>query len=197
MRARRVHPLEPWSRLVQIPLTQLACLVQQDPRVMDDFAVARPEFDRLDVLPLVDRHRQDEVAEDIVPLGRNRERLPHGDDEIRLPQLPAVREPRRRRALARVSLDGARVDPFPDRLDIVVVEPALALEMTELGVGLPRRHEPVLGGRHDLLGSLLDVAVAQQRERGGFAWPMAGSAVLENDWGDVPIEGQGTLGGLD
>ena len=77
------------------------------------------------------------------------------------------------------------------------VEPPLPFEMTELGVGLPRRHEPVLGGRHDLPGPLLDVVVAQQRERGGLARPMAGGAVLENDGGDVPVEGEGTLGGFD
>ena len=112
-------PSNPGPGSSQVPLAELAGVVQQDPRVMDDLAVARPELDRLDVLPLVDRHRQDEVAEDIVALGRNRERLRHGHDEIGLPQLPAVREPRRRRPLARVALDGARIDPFPERVDIV------------------------------------------------------------------------------
>ncbi len=134
--------------------------------MVDDLAVARPEFDGLDVLALVDRHRQDEVAEQILAFSRDGERLAHGQDKIGLAQLPAVRKARRCRTVARVALDGSAVDPIPQRVDVVRVEPPLPFEMPEFGVGLPRRHEAILGGRHDLPRPLLDVVVAQQCERG-------------------------------
>jgi hypothetical protein len=134
MRALRIHPLEARSRIVEIPLTQIAGFVEQDSRMVDDLAVARPEFDGLDVLELVDRHRQDEVAEQILAFSRDGERLAHGQDEVGLAQLPAVRKARLCRTVARVALDGSLVDPIPERVDVVRVEPPLPFEMPELAV---------------------------------------------------------------
>ena len=166
MRALRIHPLEARSRVVEIPLTQIAGFVEEDSRMVDDLAVARPELDGLDVLELVDRHRQDEVAEQVLAFSRDGERLAHGQDKVGLAQLPAVRKARLCRTVARVALDGSLVDPIPERVDVVRVEPPLPFEMPEFGVGLPRRHEAMLGGRHDLPRPLLDVVVALQCERG-------------------------------
>jgi hypothetical protein len=55
----------------------------------------------------------------------------------------------------------------------------------------------MLRRRNDLLRPLLHVVVAQQREGRGFTRPMARSAILKNDGGHVPVEGQGTLGSFD
>ncbi len=135
--------------------------------------------------------------EQVLTFGGHGERLGHRQDEIRLPEMPALWKARRRRPFARIALDGACVDPVAQRLDLAVLEPPFALEMPELRVGLPRRHEAMLGRRNDLRRPLLDVAVAQQRERRGFAGPMARRAVLKNDGCHVPVEGQGTLGSFD
>jgi hypothetical protein len=164
---------------------------------MNGLAVARPEFDSLNVPALVQRHRQNEVAEQILAFGRHGKRLGHGQNQVGLPEMPAVRKARRRRPFARIALDGTRLDPIAQRLDFLVVEPPLPLEMPELGVRLPGRHEAMLGRRHDLRRPLSDVVVVQQRERRGFTRPVARRAVLKNDGGDVPVEGEGTLGGFD
>ena len=165
MRALRIHPLESRSRIVEIPLTQIAGFVEQDPGMVDDLAVARPELDGLNVL------------DSLIGTGRTKFRnrsLPsagtvNASRMVRTRSgLPSC-QPSVKRGCAgrsRVPLDGSLVDPIPERVDVVRVEPPLPFEMTEFGVGLPRRHEAMLGGRHDLPRPLLDVVVALQCEWG-------------------------------
>ena len=68
---------------------------------------------------------------------------------------------------------------------------AVIREFAEARLGLPRRHDFLAGDAGDLFGVFADIAIVEEGKRGDFAGAMADGAVLEDDEGDVLVEGWG------
>jgi hypothetical protein len=52
----------------------------------------------------------------------------------------------------------------------------------------PRGHETAIRKLDNLRSTLFEIGIGQQRKWSNFTRPMAGSAVLENNWGDIAVE---------
>ena len=157
-------------------------------QVMDDGGVARLALDRLDVAIF------GEAGLDVVaapPVGRfgGHDVLRRGDDQIGLPDVPAIGvvELARLGHVGHVAERRARVDPFHDLCDFVFTKRRIVLEALEADVRIdaPRRHRA--------LGDLLldrsrpgpDVLVREQRHRRHLPGAMAALTRLLQDRRDV------------
>ena len=142
-------------------------------------------LDRGHPLVLGEVGRHGEVLVRHLALGRHVERLCHLEHHVWRPDLPPVDECRRRGQLVEVATRGPGVDPLHDGVALGVGQPSLIPELSDRGVGVPRRHLP----RQDLVldgaapGSRL--LVGHQRHRRHLARAMAGDTVLVQDRRDV------------
>jgi hypothetical protein len=184
-----VHAAEPGARVARVQPPRGPGAVEQDVRVVHDGLVARAQLERPHVARRRHRDGDHEVAEHVRAFGGHRERLRHLQHQVRRPELPALRESRRRGPVCRGAFRSALAHPPLYQLDLLVAEAPLALELAVARLGGPRRH--VSAGRHpgDLPGPALHIGVGEQAEGPGFARPMARRAVLEHDRGDVRVEG--------
>src|SRR6185437_10763436 len=83
----------PWLFFVLRPSRTGGVEVQD--AMMDDAAIAGPEFDARDGLVFRDRNRNDEALIDVAAVGRHGKIFRHFQHEIRLAQLPAIDKLRR------------------------------------------------------------------------------------------------------
>ena len=155
---------------------------------MHNCARARTEFDGADVTVFRESSRNREVSIDVGTARRHFERLWHLENQIGFAELPTVRERRYLRHLRRVSARHPLRDPLTDRLNLFIRQSPLVGEIAEAVLGVPRRHVPRLGHVRDQRAALCHVLITDERKRRGFAWPMAGDAVLIKDRRDVFAE---------
>ena len=121
----------------------------------------------------------------------------HGHDEVGLAQLPPRRE-RRRAAAARFGSPSSV--PSATHCWRVWISASVSRRSPSNspmpGLGLPRRHEPVLDRLGNLPRPLPRIVVGQEVERRRFAGPMAGGTVREEDRRDVLAVGHPVGRGL-
>ena len=152
--------------------------------VLEDAAVAGFEFECPDITARIDRQRDREIAEDVGAVGGHRR------DQIGLAEFPVVGPRRQWRQVVGIALEFATGDPAADRGDLALGQTAFASEATVAGFGFPRRHIAALGDVADLLGAGDDIAVAEQVEGRRAFGTMAGGAVLQDNGGDIAVEGR-------
>src|SRR5436190_13528231 len=152
---------------------------------MDDARVAGMELDAGDVGARRDRNANRENAEGIGFLRRQRKCGVGLDDQVGLPEQPAVRPLRQRRKVLRITFRRSALRPLIDRGDLAIGQQALPDEVRNPRFDLPWRHEARCGDRGDLRGTAPDVVVTGQRERSGTAIAVAGDARLKHDRRDV------------
>ena len=141
---------------------------------------------------LSNRNRDCELAEDIVPVGPQREGLGHFDDEVRLAEPPSAEPFRYRREVGGVPCGRPGIDPPGDQIDLGFAQPPVADERTAVPrLRLPGRHRPGRGRLPDGASPWSGVVVGQEAERSGGAGAVTGGAVLEDEWCDVPVERDG------
>ena len=158
--------------------------------VVDDAAVAGFEFECPDITGRIDRQRDREIAEDVGAVGGQGIGGGHRRDQIRLAEFPVVGPRLQWRQVGGIALEFATGDPAADRGDLALGQTAFASEATVAGFGFPRRHIAALGDVGDLLGAGDDIAVAEQVEGCRAFGTMAGGAVLQDNGGDIAVEGR-------
>src|SRR5262249_40602867 len=109
-----LHPAEADIRILAVELARGAETVHQNIGVMDDLGVAGQDLERSDVAPTLDRHREDEVAEEVRAASTKRVRLRKLEDEVRLAEEPAVREGGDGRQLRGIALARSPLHPARD-----------------------------------------------------------------------------------
>src|SRR5690349_17994949 len=127
--------------------------------MMNDGAIARSVFHRLEVFAGGKLQRNHEAAVVVPSLGGQLVRLRHLQDHVGLAKLPAIGKLRWRRPISRVALRSTSLDPTVDELDLLFAEPALVGEWCRTRLCLPRGHAPLPGDSSDQLGPFADVAV--------------------------------------
>ena len=178
------------------------CRIEPHVGVVDDSGVRCPrgagapdrrlELEALHEPRLSNRDRDRELAEDIVPVGPQREGLGHFDDEVRLAEPPCAEPLRYRREVGRVSCGRPGIDPPGDQIDLAVAQPPVADERTAVPrLRLPWRHRPGRGRLPDGASPWPGVVVGQEAERSGGAGAVTGGAVPEDEWCDIPVERDG------
>ena len=121
--------------------------------------------------------------------------LGHGHHQLRFTEPPTGCEPRGGRQHRRIAFGRAAVGPTPKCPDRLLGEPAFADEGLRPRLWEPGRHVPGRGHCGDPFGPLPRSGVHLEAEGTDTALAVAGDAVLEEDRGDVPGEGDGFLGG--
>ncbi len=158
--------------------------------VVDHFARARPDLDRLHPLVLGEVRRNLEVLVFHESIGRHLVVDRHRDDRVRLAERPALDVLRRRRQVLRIALGRAVVRPALDDGLLLIAQSALVGELAVGLVGMPRRHD----AGDDLVADLLRVrpraVVGEERHRRDLARPVTAGAVLVKDRRDVFREGR-------
>src|SRR5947199_4263899 len=180
LRALRDHPVVPRLSIRAVAPPRGARAIDADDGVVDDRRGAGTKLDGADETAGRQRDAHHDVAEDVVFTGLDGVWLRHGDDEIRLPQLPSLGPPRRLRTVLGLAFRLAFVGPALDRGDLRIGQAPLAHEFAD-ALGEPGRHPPRFRHSDDLLRALLDLAVLEQREGGRLAGAMTRRAVLEQD----------------
>src|SRR5262249_37315321 len=109
---------------------------------MHDAGIPRLKLHTPHVLGAVDRNRDRELAEDILPASWKYVGW-HFDDEIRLAQPPPGGPLRQCRQIKWTAFDAAFGHPLLDARGLLVTQPALADKRTTIAwLGLPGWHSP-------------------------------------------------------
>ena len=156
---------------------------------MRDGAIARIEFDSGDVLGARRWNRNNEIAIDISALGGDfvARRL---DDQIRLAERPTFGPRGKFWKVGGIAFGNARSVPVGESLNLFLGKETFAFVMAVRRIGQPRGHDAFGGQFGDLLRTLGNVVVIEQRERRALAGAMAGRAIFENDRRDIARKGR-------
>ena len=157
--------------------------------MMEDTWISGPDFDGLHPARGGDGHRQDEIPENLLPVGGKGVRLPDAEDEVGRTELPLIAEPGRLRRAGDRTQGRALADPVLNELDLGGGQAAFFGEIAVAGLGKPRRHVAAFGYRGNLGGVTFHVVIVEEREWRCFTGPMTGRAVMVHDGSDLLIEG--------
>ena len=179
-------------RIVLVEVPRCAGRIELHRRVMHDPRIAGSQLPRFDEPPRRDRHRNDEMAIDVVAAGAKRVGSGHGDDDVRRAEVPGAGRDGSGRHGAGVAFRHAAGDPPLNQRDLLVAQ-SLASPRTGRNL-VPASRAACIGSwsRRDLLGVGAGVRIAQQTERRRSARPMARRAMLEDDRRDVFGESHGS-----
>ena len=166
-------------------------------RVMRDLAALQrlgPDLDRAHPARLGDARRRDALVPDVLRHRRHGE-VVRLDDQVRLflaerrREVPAliVGPLLWRRHVLRVALRRAGVDPADDRVDLIVGERSVVLELLDADgpIDLPRRHLAVADARLDRARPRPRLGEGHERHRRHRVGPVTGLALLLEDRRDV------------
>ena len=166
--------------------------VDADVGVVDDFRVARTEFQPAHEPRAGDGQRQHKDPEHVGAIGLQQVRLGKRHDQIGNAELPAVSPPARHRKITAVTFLPALIDPALNRCDLGIAQRVLSDERPVIRIDFPGRHRPISGDLGDLGRALADVAEGQQTERGRTARVMAHAAPVGHQRGDIAGIGERT-----
>src|SRR5215470_9065270 len=155
--------------------------------MMHGVGVARADLYGLHIARLAETGREDEIPEGVGAIGRRREFLLGGDDEIGRTKLPTTCE-FGRRGSRRWPLGHARLHPRFNGLDLCIGEPAFVLKFAVSRCGQPRRHVATPRDGYDLRRVFSGVVVREQWERPRASGMMARSAVRKQNRCDVAMK---------
>ncbi len=164
---------------------------------MDYARIARPELEGARQAILAQLRWDHEDSINVGPIGRDLVLFGHGEHEIRLSQLPAGNEMRRRRKVGWIAAWGSISDPGGDAFDVAGIQAPFVEKPAESSPGPPGRHDSLFDHRRDLRGPVADLFVACQRKRSALTLAMAAHAVGKNDRRDVATECQLLRGHVD
>ena len=157
---------------------------------MHHLGVAGAELERDHHLVLDEAGGNDEIAVDVLAVGRHREGLGHPQHQVRLTEAPlGVRTERDRHGVVGIAQPGAVLGPGCEERDLVVAEAARIAERAEVGHRPPRRHEPLAGHEGDHAVPAFRVVVAFERKRGDAAISVTFDAVGFEQRRDVAVVG--------
>jgi hypothetical protein len=187
---RNDHAGETEFGIEPVAAAAFAGAVELDQGVMNDLGIARAEFEGAHIFRPGNRNRDDEIAVGIGPIGREKVRFGHRDDEVGRTEVPIALPGGQRREIRRGTFRRTFLNPLSKHGDLEVRKAAFPDEPAVAFFRRPGRHITTRGDREDVGGVLFDVGKGEERERRGLAGAMAAGAVFENDWGDVFVEGQ-------
>ena len=90
--AESIPGVEARLRVRTIAAARVTGFVQMHPAVVHDATIAGPKLDAVDRHVVVERKRHGKRPVDIRPIGRDDERLGHGENQVGLPEPPAIGE---------------------------------------------------------------------------------------------------------
>src|SRR5579884_905212 len=175
-----------WSRS-DSPAAELARtpLVAEVQGMMHHFTRAGTDVDGCYPLVLGEMEWQDEIAVDVRPIGGHVEGPVHGDDQVRLAEIPALWELRYLGEFLGIALGHAVFYPALEQGNLPVAQAALVAKVAVARLRLPRRHVAALDHIENGSAALLDVAIAHQFEGSRLPRTMTAGAVVEDDRGNV------------
>jgi hypothetical protein len=162
-----------------------AAVVQEKQNVVQHFGRGSLKLDGGDPLVFEKVQRDHEVLVNVRPLGGHLEGPIHLYDKVRLAKLPAIREFRRGRSLQRIALRRTCFYPPIEQSNPRIRQAPRIAEVTVSGFGLPWRHVAFLHDSQHRLRAFAYVGVFHKRERCDLTWPVARSAVVEDERRDV------------
>ena len=124
----------------------------------------------------------------VVHGGSTHQKLGNGQHHVGL-DVPAFREYGSRRQILGVSFFGSGSHPGIDGGDLGVGQPRIINEIAHLGVGMPGRHLAIHHRITNRPRPGTGVLISHQRHGSDVVGTMADHAVLEENRGHVPVEG--------
>src|SRR5262249_44818854 len=125
---------------------------------------AGPQLDGRHPSVLREVEPQHEIADHVWPVRWHVKRPVHGDDQVRLAEIPALLELRQLREHPWVALRHAGLHPAAEQADLMVTEAPLIPELAVSRLRLPWRHVAALDDLENGPPALLDVAVRHEFE---------------------------------
>ena len=107
-----IHAGEARLAILPVALAQHARVVHDEIRVMYRSLAARPELHGADISGLLQLHRDNKIPKHINARGGHLIRLTHVQHQVRLAELPAFHEVRRRRQCRAIAFRLARLGPL-------------------------------------------------------------------------------------
>src|SRR5699024_6310977 len=139
--------------------------VDADAGVMENARIVRAELHRAHVCGRSQRHLDYEIPKDVRTVSLQRIRFRKLQDQVGLAQLPAIWPSGDRRPIGGITLDRSLLHPFLDRVDFLVVKPALVEELPVPSLWRPGWHQPAFGGLRDFTGAASNVLIVEHAER--------------------------------
>jgi hypothetical protein len=202
-----VHGPESRPRVGAVERSRDARHVERQVGVVQHLRAVRTKLDGAHVPRRGNRHRKDEVAEDVARPWPDLVRFGRLQHEVGRAELPAAGGWRRCGRVGRIAFGRAALSPLRNQRDLVVAEPPFAGEHGGTWLGQPRWHGAPLHRRRDLARvapSRVVVEHAERRPRDAnrivigrcgarrghvIDRAMTAGAVVEQDWRDVAAEG--------
>ena len=128
---------------------------------MHHLPVSRVKFNRPHPPRGIERQRHDEIAINVLPLGRQRVGLRHLRDHVGLAELPAFFPWSRDRCIRRFSLRRPFLHPAPDELNLLIAQPPLIRELANAMFRKPRRHVAGLCYLGDLCRVFFHIVISE------------------------------------
>jgi hypothetical protein len=141
--------------------------------MMHQHSISRPDFSRLNPPIFGESAGKGDVHDVDDTFSRNLERVGHLHDGVGLSNVPAFGELTRLWRLSRVSFSSALIDPCDYRVNFLLAQGRVVLEVAVLWIGEPRRH---FLGQHRAADGLRPrprLGVGEQRHRSDFSGSMA------------------------
>ncbi len=130
-----------------------------------------------------------------IAMGRDRDRLGHRQDDVRLRDVPSFSPLRRRGRVMRIACRSAGRDPGQRRRNLLRRERRIVGEVAESRVGKPWRHHSALNCLCDSRRPGPGLLVRHQRHGRDFAGTMTALAVALQQGKNVFIESRGCFCG--
>ncbi len=160
-----VHRREPGTRIGAIEHARHAPDVDRQVRVVQHLRTIGAELDGADVARRGDRHRKDEVAEDVARSRLQRVGFGERQHEVGCAELPAAGEDRRFGRVGRIALGRTALDPLRDQGDLIVAEPPFVDERAVTRLGQPWGHRAPLHRRGNSARVATNRVVIEHAER--------------------------------
>ncbi len=160
-----VHRLETGTRIGAIEHARHASDIDRQVRVVQDLWTIGAELDGAHVARRGDRHRNDEVAEDVAGARLQHVRLCRRQHEVGRAESPSAGERRQRRRVGRLTFGRTALDPFRDQRDLIVTESPFVGKHAVSWLGQPWRHGAALHRRRDRARVTPNRVVIEHAER--------------------------------
>ena len=167
--------------------------IDEDVGVMNDLRRGRADLHGANVMRLLERIGQNEVAKDVGSGGSQSKRAFHRQDQIRSAVLPGIAVLGRGRRCGRIALCHPGLHPFGDQRYLVVGEPPLICKVSVAMFREPGRHVARRGDGSHLRAPAPGILIGQQAERAGTAGMVTRGAVVVDQRRDLVRPGDGRV----